>query len=178
MTITRRGALAGALLVGVTGSARAADFPSRPMNWIVPFPPGGSNDIFARPIAAFVGDRLHQPVVVENRGGAGGTIGGMIAARSKPDGCTLLVVNPSLTFAPIVYAESGFDLMRDFAPVSGIAQVPVALVVNSARSTPRISRPSWRWRASSPVRSTSARQASAPFRIWPSCCCSSGRAFS
>ena len=99
------------------------------MNWIVPFPPGGSNAIFARPIAAFVGNRLHQPVVVENRGGAGGTIGGMIAARSKPDGCTLLVVNPSLTFAPIVYAESGFDLMRNFAPVSGIAQVPVALVV-------------------------------------------------
>ena len=50
MTITRRGALAGALVAGVTGSARAADFPSRPMNWIVPFPPGGSNDIFARPI--------------------------------------------------------------------------------------------------------------------------------
>ena len=65
------------------GSARAADFPSRPMNWIVPFPPGGSNDIFARPIAAFVGQRLRQPVVVENRGGAGGTIGGMIAARSQ-----------------------------------------------------------------------------------------------
>ena len=103
------------------------------MNWIVPFPPGGSNDIFARPIAAFVGNRLHQPVVVENCGGAGGTIGGMIAARSKPDGCTLLVVNPSLTFAPIVYAELGFDLMRDFAPVSGIAQVPVALVVNPAK---------------------------------------------
>jgi tripartite-type tricarboxylate transporter receptor subunit TctC len=133
MTITRRGALAGALVAGVTGSARAADFPSRPMNWIVPFPPGGSNDIFARPIAAFVGHRLHEPVVVENRGGAGGTIGGMIAARSKADGCTLLVVNPSLTFAPIVYAESGFDLMRDFAAVSGIAQVPVALVVDPAK---------------------------------------------
>ena len=103
------------------------------MNWIVPFPPGGSNDIFARPIAAFVGQRLGEPVVVENRGGAGGTIGGMTAARSKPDGCTLLVVNPSLTFAPIVYAESGFDLMRDFAPVSGLAQVPVALVVNPAK---------------------------------------------
>ena len=71
--------------------------------------------------------------MVENRGGAGGTIGGMTAARSKPDGCTLLVVNPSLTFAPIVYAESGFDLMRDFAPVSGLAQVPVALVVNPAK---------------------------------------------
>lgn len=133
MTLLRRTALAGLLASGTAAPARAADFPSRPMNWIVPFPPGGSNDIFARPIAAFVGHRLHEPVVVENRGGAGGTIGGMIAARARPDGCTLLVVNPSLTFASIVYAESGFDLMRDFAPVSGIAQVPVALVVNSAK---------------------------------------------
>jgi tripartite-type tricarboxylate transporter receptor subunit TctC len=131
--LLRRTTLAGLFATGTAGVTRAADFPSRPMNWIVPFPPGGSNDIFARPIAAFVGNRLHEPVVVENRGGAGGTIGGMTAARSKPDGCTLLVVNPSLTFAPIVYAESGFDLMRDFAPVSGLAQVPVALVVNPAK---------------------------------------------
>jgi tripartite-type tricarboxylate transporter receptor subunit TctC len=120
MIIARRGVLVGTFAV-VAASARAADFPSRPMNWIVPFPPGGSNDIFARPIAAFVGHQLHEPVVVENRGGAGGTIGGMTAARAKPDGCTLLMVNPSLTFASIVYAESGFDLMRDFAPVSGMA---------------------------------------------------------
>ncbi len=133
MTLFRRTALAGVLASSMTGLARAADFPSRPMNWIVPFPPGGSNDIFARPIAAFVGQRLGEPVVVDNRGGAGGTIGGMTAARAKPDGCTLLVVNPSLTFASIVYAESGFDLMRDFAPVSGMAQVPVALVVNPAK---------------------------------------------
>lgn len=133
MTLSRRTALAGALASSMTGLARAADFPSRQMNWIVPFPPGGSNDIFARPVAAFVGERLGQPIVVDNRGGAGGTIGGMTAARSKPDGCTLLVVNPSLTFASIVYAESGFDLMRDFAPVSGMAQVPVALVVNPSK---------------------------------------------
>ena len=133
MTLLRRTALAGLLASGTAGLARAADFPSRPMNWIVPFPPGGSNDIFARPVAAFVGHRLHEPVVVDNRGGAGGTIGGMTAARAKADGCTLLVVNPSLTFASIVYAESGFDLMRDFAPVSGLAQVPVALVVNPAK---------------------------------------------
>lgn len=133
MRMIRRAALGGLLLAGICGRSRAADFPSRPMNWIVPFPPGGSNDIFARPIAAFVGQKLGEPVVVENRGGAGGTIGGMIAARSRPDGCTLLVVNPSLTFAPIVYAESGFDLMRDFVAVSGMAQVPVALVVNPGK---------------------------------------------
>jgi hypothetical protein len=74
--------------------------------------------------------RFDQLVVVDNRGGAGGTIGGMVAARTAPDGYTLLVVNPSLTFASIVYPDSGFDPMRDFAPVSSIATVPVALVVN------------------------------------------------
>jgi tripartite-type tricarboxylate transporter receptor subunit TctC len=128
--LSRRAALAGLLAAGATGTARAADWPSHALNWIVPFPPGGSNDIFARPVAAHVGELLGQPVVVDNRGGAGGTIGGMVAARATPDGTTLLVVNPSLTFAPIVYPESGFDLLRDFAPISSIARVPVALVIN------------------------------------------------
>lgn len=134
--IARRAALSGLLSLGTlagASAAHAAGFPSRPMNWIVPFPPGGSNDIFARPVAAFVGQRLGEPIVVENRGGAGGTIGGMIAARAQPDGCTLLVVNPSLTFASIVYPDSGFDLMRAFVPVSGMAAVPVALVVNPGK---------------------------------------------
>jgi tripartite-type tricarboxylate transporter receptor subunit TctC len=131
MNISRRTALGGLLAGGLAGPVRAADWrPSRAMDWIVPFPPGGSNDIFARPVAAQVGQRLGQPVVVDNRGGAGGTIGGMVAARATPDGSTLLVVNPSLTFAAIVYPDSGFDLMRDFAPISSIARVPVALVIN------------------------------------------------
>lgn len=138
MTVSRRATLMGlpvaslAALVAAmfAGRASAADWPDHALEWLVPFPPGGSNDIFARPVAAHVGQRLGQPVVVDNRGGAGGTIGGMVAARAAPDGYTLLVINPSLTFAPIVYPDSGFDLLRDFAPVSLIAQVPVALVVN------------------------------------------------
>ncbi len=131
MNISRRTALGGLLAGGLAGPLRAADWrPSRAMDWIVPFPPGGSNDIFARPVAAHVGQRLGQPVIVDNRGGAGGTIGGMVAARAAPDGSTLLVVNPSLTFATIVYPDSGFDLMRDFAAISSIARVPVALVIN------------------------------------------------
>jgi len=129
--LSRRTALGGLLAGGLACPVRAADWrPSRAMDWIVPFPPGGSNDIFARPVAAQVGQRLGQPVVVDNRGGAGGTIGGMVAARATPDGSTLLVVNPSLTFAAIVYPDSGFDLMRDFAAISSIARVPVALVIN------------------------------------------------
>lgn len=134
MNLSRRTALGGLLLSGVALPVHAADDwrPARSMSWIVPFPPGGSNDIFARPVAAQVGQTLGQAVVVDNRGGAGGTLGGMIAARAAPDGCTLLVGNTGLTFAPIVYDEGGFNLTRDFAPVSLLARVPVALVVNPA----------------------------------------------
>lgn len=132
MTLSRRCAVLGGLVLWAAASpARADDWrPSRSMSWIVPFPPGGSNDIFARPVAAQVGHALGHAVVVDNRGGAGGTLGGMIAARAAPDGCTLLVGNTGLTFAPIVYDEGGFNLTRDFAAVSLLARVPVALVVN------------------------------------------------
>ena len=133
MSISRRTALGGLLVAGIAGPLRAADWPTHAMSWLVPFPPGGSNDIFARPVAAHVGERLGQPVVVDNRGGAGGTIGGMVAARSAPDGYTLLVGNTGLTFANVVYAESGFDLQRDFTALSLLARVPVALVVNPSK---------------------------------------------
>ncbi len=132
--IPRRTALGGLLAASVATSLHAADWrPARPMNWLVPFPPGGSNDTFARPVAAYVGQRFGHPIVVENRGGAGGTLGASIVSRARPDGCTLLVGNTSLTFAPVVYAESGFDLLRDFTPVAAIAGVPVGLVVNPAK---------------------------------------------
>src|SRR5260370_15651319 len=133
MNVSRRSALGGLLAAGVAGPLRAADWPAHALKWIVPFPPGGSSDIFARPVAAHAGERLGQPVVVDNRGGAGGTIGGMVAARSAPDGYTLLVGNPGLTFANVVYAESGFDLQRDFTALSLLARVPVALVVNPSK---------------------------------------------
>lgn len=134
MKIHRRAALGGFLAANVAAPLFAADWqPPRAMNWIVPFPPGGSNDTFARPVAAHVCRHFGRPIVLENRGGAGGTLGGSLVARSRPDGCTLLVGNTSLTFATVVYAEAGFDLLRDFAPVSAIAGVPVGLVVNPAK---------------------------------------------
>lgn len=134
MKIGRRAALGGLLAAGATAPLRAADWPPpRPMNWIVPFPPGGSNDTFARPVAAHVGRQLGQSLVVENRSGAGGTLGGMVVARARPDGCTLLVANSAQSFATVVYPDSGFDLLRDFAAVSNIARVPVGLVVNATR---------------------------------------------
>ncbi len=99
MNVSRRVALGGLLAMSTGTPLLAADWrPTRAMNWIVPFPPGGSNDTFARPIAAHVGEQFGQSVVVDNRSGAGGTLGGMIVARSRPDGCTLLVANSAQTF--------------------------------------------------------------------------------
>jgi len=88
--------------------------------------------MFARPIAAHVGDRLGQPMVIDSRPGAGGTIGTAIAARAAPDGYTLLVGDTGLIYAPSVYPKAGFDFMRDFAPVAAFARVPYVLVVNPA----------------------------------------------
>jgi tripartite-type tricarboxylate transporter receptor subunit TctC len=134
MVLSRRATLGGLLTATAIAPVNAQQWrPPRTMNWIVPFPPGGSNDTFARPVAVHVSQSLGQPVVVENRSGAGGTLGGMVVARARPDGCTLLVANSAQSFATVVYPDSGFDLLRDFAAVSNIARVPVGLVINPAR---------------------------------------------
>ena len=134
--ISRRATLTSMAAAGIgaaAGSARGAGWPTRPVSWIVPFPPGGGSDMFARPIAAHVGDRLGQPMVIDSRPGAGGTIGTAIAARAAPDGYTLLVGDTGLIYAPSVYPKAGFDFMRDFAPVAAFARVPYVLVINPAR---------------------------------------------
>jgi len=111
--------------------ACAPDYPRRPIRLIVPFPPGGGNDIVARAVAQELGKSLGQPLVVDNRAGAGGAIGAELAARSPADGYTLFlggvgshVVNPSL------HAKLSYDPIRDFAPVTLIASAPSVLVVN------------------------------------------------
>lgn len=131
--VTRRAALGGLLAAGVAGGAAASGWPDRPVSWIVPFPAGGGSDMFARPVAARVGDILGQSMVIENRAGAGGTVGTAVAARAAPDGYTLLLGDTGLTYAPMVYAKAGFDFDRDFAPIAALGRVPYALVVNPAR---------------------------------------------
>ena len=132
--MTRRGLLAGsALALGSTRQAGAADWPDQALDWIVPYPPGGSTDTFARPIAEYVTRRLGQSVVIDNRGGAGGTLGAAIAARAKPDGYTWLVGSTGHAYAPLIYPKAGFELGRDFAPVSAFARVPAVLAINPAR---------------------------------------------
>ncbi|MFN4018630.1 MAG: Bug family tripartite tricarboxylate transporter substrate binding protein [Reyranella sp.] len=114
-------------------SARASDWPTRTVSWIVPFPAGGGSDMFSRPIAARVAEAIGESVVIDNRSGAGGTVGTAVAARAAPDGYTMLVGDTGLVYAPTIYPRAGFDFLRDFAPIAAFGRVPYALVINPAR---------------------------------------------
>lgn len=127
-------ALAGvALAFAVIGHAHADNWPSRPIQMIVPQAPGGTNDIVARLVAADLSQRLGQQVVVENRPGAGGNIGTQAAARATPDGYTLLMtISSTQAINPSLYRSIPFDPVKDFEPISPVATVPNVLVVNPA----------------------------------------------
>ncbi len=119
--------------VGAAAPARAIDWPTRTVSWIVPFPAGGGSDMFSRPIAARVAEAIGESVVIDNRSGAGGTVGTAVAARAAPDGYTLLVGDTGLTYAPTIYPRAGFDFLSDFAPIAAFGRVPYALVINPGR---------------------------------------------
>ena len=112
--------------------APAQEFPARALRMIVPFPPGGSNDIVGRMVANQLGERLGQAVVVDNRAGAGGTIGTEAAAKAAPDGYTLLLISVAHAFNPAVYKRLGYDPEKSFAPIGMVGTGPVALCVNPA----------------------------------------------
>jgi tripartite-type tricarboxylate transporter receptor subunit TctC len=103
-------------------------YPSKPVKLILPFPPGGPTDILGRLIGEKLGANLGQPVITENRGGAGGNVGAEAAARSAPDGYTIVLVAPSLAISPTLYAKLNYDPVKDFAPISLVATVPNVLV--------------------------------------------------
>ena len=106
-------------------------FPNRPLRYIVPFPPGGSTDIVARVVAAALTETLGKQVVIDNRGGAGGTVGAEIAARATPDGYTLFACNiASLAVSPALYRKLGYDPVAGFAPIGLIGSTPNCLVVH------------------------------------------------
>ena len=112
-------------------SARAQDaWPSKPIRFILPFPPGGGTDILGRLIAERLTVNLGQPVVAENRGGAGGNVGAEAAAKSAPDGYTIVLVAPSLAISPSLYSKLGYDPVKDFEPVSLVATVPNVMITN------------------------------------------------
>ena len=123
-------AIALALLLACAADSIAQSYPSRPVRFIVPFPPGGGNDIVGRIVALKLAEALGQPVVVDNRGGAGGTIGTDIAAKSPPDGHTILINNISLAVNATLFAKLPYDTLRDLAPVTLVGRQPNLLVVN------------------------------------------------
>jgi tripartite-type tricarboxylate transporter receptor subunit TctC len=111
-------------------TATAQTYPSRPVRLIVPFPSGGSNDVVGRMIAVQLSTRLDKPVIVENQGGAGGLIGTEMAARSQPDGYTLLLVSVAYAFIPAIY-KLPYDPATAFAPVAILGAGPVVIAVTS-----------------------------------------------
>jgi tripartite-type tricarboxylate transporter receptor subunit TctC len=131
--MARRSVLGGLLAAGAAAGACAGQWPEQAVTWIVPFPAGGGSDLFARPIAAQVTSQLGQSMVIDNKSGAGGTVGTAVAARAPADGYTLLLGDTGLTYAPTIYPKAGFDFDRDFAPISALARVPYVLVVNPTR---------------------------------------------
>ena len=106
-------------------------WPSKPIRLIVPFPPGGGTDAFARPLAAQLSKELGQQVIVENKGGAGGTIGAAIAAKSPSDGYTIFMGAVHNTVAETIYKNLPYSLEKDLIPIRGVAFVPDVLVVNN-----------------------------------------------
>ena len=122
-------AVLGALALASAASAQSR-FPERPLRFIVPFPPGGGNDILARGIAPKLAEFLGQPVVIDNRPGAGGNIGTDIAAKSPPDGYTIVIASNQVTINPWLFSKLPFDIEHDLTPVALAATVPMVLVVN------------------------------------------------
>jgi tripartite-type tricarboxylate transporter receptor subunit TctC len=107
------------------------DFPNRPLRYIVPFPPGGSTDIVARIVAAALTETVGKQVVIDNRGGAAGTLGAEIAANATPDGYTLFACNiASLAVSPALYRKLNYDPVAGFAPIGLIGSTPNSLVVH------------------------------------------------
>jgi tripartite-type tricarboxylate transporter receptor subunit TctC len=128
MTNVRAVLAAACLVLATTGLAAAQNYPTRPVRLIIPFPPGGSNDVVGRLIAIKLGDRLGKQVVVDNRGGAGGVIGTEAVAKAPPDGYTLLVVSMAHAVNPWLY-KLNYDPIKDFAPVGLLAKGANVLVV-------------------------------------------------
>jgi tripartite-type tricarboxylate transporter receptor subunit TctC len=131
-----RAALAGLLclvcLAAVAAPASAADYPNRPVRWLIGFAPGGPVDIVARILSQWLSERLGQQFVVENRAGSGGNLAAAAAVNSEPDGYTLLFVAPNNAISASLYKKLSYDFMRDTVPVAGIMRLTNIMVVPPA----------------------------------------------
>ena len=133
-TMQRRDVLRGAGLAGLSlataGWARADTWPTKPVTMLVPFPAGGGTDAFARPLAAQFSKSLGKALIIDNRGGAGGTVGASAAAKMSHDGYSLFMGGAHHAIAPSMYPKLDYDLEKDFVPLVLLAKVPQVIVVN------------------------------------------------
>jgi tripartite-type tricarboxylate transporter receptor subunit TctC len=116
--------------VALAAPAAAQSYPSKPVRFILPFPPGGPTDILGRIIGQRLAVQLNQPVVPENRPGAGGNVGTEFAAKQPADGYAIVLASPSLSISPGLYKKLGYDPVKDFAPITLVAQIPNVLLVH------------------------------------------------
>mgnify|MGYP006284325807 FL=1 len=112
------------------GLATAQTYPAKPVKFVLPFPPGGPTDILGRIIGQKLNAQLGQPVIPENKPGAGGNVGTEYAAKQPADGYTIVLVSPSLSISPGLYKKLGYDPVKDFAAISLVAQIPNVLLVH------------------------------------------------
>ena len=121
-----------AFLLGLATGALAQNYPAKAVRVIVPFPPGGTTDVVGRIITAVLSKDFGRQFVIDNRGGAGGSIGADLAAKSVPDGYTLLLFHLGMVFGPALYDSLPYDVVKDFAPISLVGSAPSVLIVNSS----------------------------------------------
>ena len=126
--------LALALVASATlpAVALAADYPVRPVKWIVPYPPAGTTDVLARIVAQWLTEKMGQPFVVENKPGAGNNLGVEFVVNAPPDGYTMLLVNPANGINATLYKGLNFNFMRDIAPVAGLVRTPNVMEVTNS----------------------------------------------
>ena len=126
----RAGAAVAAMLLWAAGAALAQTYPDRPVRFIVPYPPGGGTDVIARIVQERFQHALGQPIIIENRGGAAGSIGTDVVAKAAPDGYTVLFTLSSHTINPSIYPKLPFNTVKDFEPIGTVASLPQILVAN------------------------------------------------
>ena len=126
-------ALLATAAAGFGGAAGAASWPERPITLIVPFPAGGGTDTFARPLAQQLTLQMGQSVVIDNKGGAGGTVGAGVAAKARPDGYTFFMGGAHHALAPSLYKSLNYNIQKDFVPVALVAQPPQVVVINATK---------------------------------------------
>src|SRR6218665_358689 len=134
--VLRRRALSlllGSIALAAGAPALAQGWPSKPVTWVVPFPAGGGTDAFARPLTAVLSKNTGKQFIIDNKGGAGGTVGATIAAKAPPDGYNFFMGAVHHAIAPSMYPKLDYKLEEDFIPVALISSVPQVIVVNPSR---------------------------------------------